>query len=169
MLLSSRLSHTDQAYQTVNNTVSAASTLLNTWTRILSQTEHNHRLILDSSWQGASQDIADVEEEALEKQRAAERLEAEEEERKRAAVRRAEEDERRKAEAAAKPATKVTSRGSGRTGVGGRGSVASTPSSSYVQMGGSSAGGTKRGTSGTRRTTSGIGRGYAGRGSRGRG
>ena len=64
--------------QTVNNTVSATSQLLNTWTRILSQTEHNQRLILDPSWQGASQDIADIEEEAQSKQYAAEREEQEE-------------------------------------------------------------------------------------------
>ncbi|KAJ9610521.1 hypothetical protein H2200_005298 [Cladophialophora chaetospira] len=154
--------------KTVNNTVSAASTLLNTWTRILSQTEHNQRLILNPSWPGASQDITDIEEEALEKQRVAERREVEEEERKRAAARRAEEDERRKVEVAAKP-TKVPARGTARAGSAGRGTGASTPSSSYVQMGGPNASGTKRGSSTARRTTSGIGRGSAGRGARGRG
>nr|KAK5440413.1 hypothetical protein LTR18_007701 [Exophiala xenobiotica] len=148
--------------KTVNNTVGAASTLLNTWTRILSQTEHNQRLILDPSWHGASQDIADIDDEALEKQRAAERQEAEEQERKVAAARRAEEEEKRRTELAAKQSRPTSSRG-GRTGTGGR--VPSTTSTSYVQTGG----GTKRGTSSSRRTTSGIGRGIAGRGSRGRG
>ncbi|KIW10468.1 hypothetical protein PV08_11432 [Exophiala spinifera] len=151
--------------RTVNNTVGAASTLLNTWTRILSQTEHNQRLILDPSWHGASQDIADIEEEALEKQRAAERRDAEEQERKQAAARRAAEEEKRKADLAAKQARPTSSRG-GRIGAGGR--VPSASSTSYVQMGGSTSG-VKRGTSSTRRTTSGIGRGTSGRGSRGRG
>lgn len=152
----------------MNNTVSAASTLLNTWTRILSQTEHNQRLILNPSWPGVNQDIADIEEEAVEKQRAAERREVEEEERKRAAARRAEEDERRKAETAAKPA-KGPPRGTARAGPAGTGSVASTPASSYVQMGGPNTSGIKRGTSSTRRTTSGVGRGSSSRGPRGRG
>lgn len=112
--------------------------------------------------------MTDIEDEAQEKQRAAERREVEEEERKRSAARRAEEEERKKTEAVAKP-TKVTTRGTTRAGSAGRGAVASTPSSSYVQMGGPNASGTKRGTSSTRRTTSGIGRGAAGRGGRGRG
>lgn len=156
---------TNFLFQTVNNTVGAASTLLNTWTRILSQTEHNQRLILDPSWRGASQDIADIEEEALEKQRAAERREAEEQERKQAAAKRAAEEEKRKADLAAKQARPTSGRGS-RIGVGGR--VPSASSTSYVQMGGSSSG-VKRGASSSRRTTSGIGRGTSGRGSRGRG
>jgi hypothetical protein len=133
----------------------------------LSQTEHNQRLILDPTWHGASQDLADIEEEAVEKQRAAERREVEEEERKRAAAGRAEEEERRKTEAASK-ITKSTSRGSMRAASAGRGSVASTPSSSYVQMGGPNAT-SKRGAPSTRRSTSGIGRGSAGRGARGKG
>ncbi|OCT49128.1 putative DASH complex subunit Duo1 [Cladophialophora carrionii] len=155
--------------KTVNNTVSAASALLNTWTRILSQTEHNQRLILDPSWQGASQDIANIEEEALQKQRAIERREAEEEERKIAAARRADEEEKRKTEAVVKPTKAGASRGTSRAPSAGRGSVAHTPSSSYVQMGGTSSSGIRRGTSSTRRTTSGIGRGTAGRGTKGRG
>ncbi|OAL28182.1 hypothetical protein AYO20_09510 [Fonsecaea nubica] len=116
--------------RTVNNTVSAASSLLNTWTKILSQTEHNQRLILDPSWQGANQDIADIEEEALEKQRAADRREAEEE-RKKAAAKKAQEEERHKVETATKP-TRGTSRGPGRIGAAGRGG-ATAQSSSYVQ------------------------------------
>ncbi|EXJ87679.1 hypothetical protein A1O1_04603 [Capronia coronata CBS 617.96] len=153
----------------VNNTVNAASALLNTWTRILSQTEHNQRLILDPAWQGASQDIADIEEETLKKQRAADRREVEEQERRLAAARQVEAEEKRKAETHTKQA-KVPSRGGSRIGTTTRGTKAST--SSYVQMGGSgtnTASAVKRGTSSTRRSTSGIGRGIAGRGSRGRG
>ncbi|KEF60907.1 uncharacterized protein A1O9_02471 [Exophiala aquamarina CBS 119918] len=153
--------------KTVNTTVSAASTLLNTWTRILSQTEHNQRLILDPNWHGASQDIANIEQEASEKQRAAERREAEEQERRSTAAQRAEEEEKRKAELAIKQSRPTSSRGSSRIGTTGRGSTSST-STSYVQMGGStnSTTGSKRGTTSTRRANPGIGRG---RGSRGRG
>ncbi|KAI1411133.1 DASH complex subunit Duo1-domain-containing protein [Hypoxylon sp. FL1857] len=85
---------------TVSNTVNTASTLLNTWTRILSQTEHNQRLILNPNWKGASQDLADMEAEALQKQREAERRAAEEE-RRRAEARRKQEEEARQREAAA--------------------------------------------------------------------
>lgn len=104
--------------------------MLNTWTRILSQTEHNQRLILDPSWQGASQDIADIEEEAQAKQYAAERRETEEQERKAAAARKAEDDEKRRVEAAVRP-TKTPARGRGR-GVsrGASTSSASTPAPS---------------------------------------
>ena len=63
--------------QSVNQTVNSASTLLNTWTRILSQTEHNQRLILNHAWQGASQDRADQEQEAYARQQAAEQRELE--------------------------------------------------------------------------------------------
>ncbi|KAI1166158.1 DASH complex subunit Duo1-domain-containing protein [Nemania serpens] len=68
--------------QTVSNTVNTASTLLNTWTRILSQTEHNQRLLLNPSWKGASQDLADIESEAAARAAAAERRAAEEERRR---------------------------------------------------------------------------------------
>ncbi|KAH7021037.1 DASH complex subunit Duo1-domain-containing protein [Microdochium trichocladiopsis] len=44
---------------TVSKTVDTASALLNTWTRILSQTEHNQRLILNPTWKGASADVAE--------------------------------------------------------------------------------------------------------------
>ncbi|KAF2096970.1 hypothetical protein NA57DRAFT_77220 [Rhizodiscina lignyota] len=85
---------------TVNNTVNQSTTLLQTWTRILSQTEHNQRLILNPNWQGASQDLADIENEERQRQAAAERREAEEQARKAEAARRAEEEERRRAVAA---------------------------------------------------------------------
>lgn len=152
----------------MNTTVSAASTLLNTWTRILSQTEHNQRLILDPNWHGASQDITNIEQEATERQRAAERQEAEELERKSAAALRAEEEEKRKADLVAKQSRYSRAKGSSRMGTTGRGSSSST-STSYVQMGGSTntTTGTKRGTTAGRRVNSGIGRGSTGRGSRG--
>ncbi|PBP25447.1 hypothetical protein BUE80_DR003861 [Diplocarpon rosae] len=80
----------------VSRTVTSASTLLNTWTRILSQTEHNQRLILNPNWQGASQDVADMENEVVMKAQAAERRAAEEEKRKEDARRRAEDEERQR-------------------------------------------------------------------------
>ncbi|EMR71097.1 putative dash complex subunit duo1 protein [Eutypa lata UCREL1] len=80
---------------TVSNTVNTASTLLNTWTCILSQTEHNQRLILNPTWKGATQDLADVENEALQRQQQAERRAAEEERRRAEARRRHEEEQQR--------------------------------------------------------------------------
>lgn len=112
----------------MNSTVSATSQLLNTWTRILSQTEHNQRLILDPSWQGATQDIADIEEEAQAKQYAAERQEAEEQDRKAAATRKAEEDERRRSEAASRT-SKPPVRGRGRVVSRGASTTTATPAS----------------------------------------
>ncbi|EFQ33539.1 DASH complex subunit Duo1 [Colletotrichum graminicola] len=78
---------------TVGSTVSNASTLLNTWTRILSQTEHNQRLILNPNWRGASNDLVEIEAEAVQKQQLAERRAAEEERRREAARRKREEEE----------------------------------------------------------------------------
>lgn len=139
----------------MNQTVSSASSLLNIWTRILSQTEHSQRLILDPSWQGASQDIADIEEEATSQRQAAERREIEERERRAAAAKKAEEEEdRRRADVAAvKPKPVVR----GRSGIG-RGS--STTRSTSVGAGNvnTSTVGSSRGTTG-RRTTSGLTRG----------
>ncbi|KAL8995292.1 MAG: hypothetical protein Q9169_004936 [Polycauliona sp. 2 TL-2023] len=85
---------------TVSRTVNDASTLLNTWTRILSQTEHNQRLILDPSWHGATQDLADTENESLLKQQEKERSELEELQRREARARKAEEEEKRRLESA---------------------------------------------------------------------
>ncbi|KAK2074508.1 hypothetical protein P8C59_008710 [Phyllachora maydis] len=81
---------------TVSNTVTNASTLLNTWTRILSQTEHNNRLIQNTNWKGATQDLIDIESEALYKQQEAERRAAEAERRREEAIRKAEEQERQR-------------------------------------------------------------------------
>ncbi|KAG6008731.1 hypothetical protein E4U21_003926 [Claviceps maximensis] len=79
--------------QVVAQTVSNASSLLNTWTRLLSQTEHNQRLILHPGWKGHTEDQAEQEAEALEKQRAAERKAAEEARRREELRRRREEEE----------------------------------------------------------------------------
>ncbi|RMY85451.1 hypothetical protein D0861_06436 [Hortaea werneckii] len=81
---------------TVQRTVENASTLLATWTRILSQTEHNQRLILNPQWQGATQDVEDIESEELRRQQESERKVMEEQRRKEEAQRRAEEEERRR-------------------------------------------------------------------------
>ncbi|KAM5435248.1 hypothetical protein MferCBS31731_006390 [Microsporum ferrugineum] len=83
--------------ESVSRTVSSASTLLDTWTRILSQTEHNRRLVLDPSWHGATQDMADMETEARERQQEAERRELELQQRKLEQERKAEEEQRKRA------------------------------------------------------------------------
>ncbi|KAI4175342.1 MAG: hypothetical protein LQ343_001717 [Gyalolechia ehrenbergii] len=97
---------------TVSSTVNDASALLNTWTRILSQTEYNQRLILDPSWRGATQDVADIESESIAKEQEKERRELEEAQKREARARKAEEDERRKAEKLAMK-TSITGRGRG--------------------------------------------------------
>lgn len=156
--------------QTVSRTVSNASTLLNTWTRILSQTEHNQRLILNPTWHGASQDISDMENESVMRRQQKERREAEEAQREEVSARKAEEDERRREEVA-------DGRGSRRIRGRGRG-VGKRQTGGYVGVGGQSSGrgvargmarGTKRG-GGTRpaMADTGIGRGLSERG-RGRG
>ncbi|MCJ1425470.1 hypothetical protein MMC29_003369 [Sticta canariensis] len=70
----------------VSRTVTNASSLLHTWTRILSQTEHNQRLILNSSWQGASEDISAMETEAVRRRQEQERKEMEEMQRREASA-----------------------------------------------------------------------------------
>lgn len=141
---------------TVHTTVNNASTLLATWTRILSQTEHNQRLILNPSWQGASQDLEDLENADLRRQQEAERRAMEEQRRREEALRKAEEEERKKAAAVA----------TGRGGVGRRGSVRGTSASTrgYTGVGGQT--GRVRGTTGTRGT---AGRGSSTTRGRGRG
>ncbi|KJX92309.1 hypothetical protein TI39_contig5873g00001, partial [Zymoseptoria brevis] len=81
---------------TVHTTVNNASTLLATWTRILSQTEHNQRLVLNPAWQGATRDLEDAENEGLKRQVEVERRVLEEERRRVEEERRREEEERRK-------------------------------------------------------------------------
>ncbi|RAL15558.1 uncharacterized protein BO97DRAFT_363263 [Aspergillus homomorphus CBS 101889] len=103
---------------TVSQTLDSASTLLNTWTRILSQTEHNQRLILNPNWQGAVQDVADSEHEELLRQQAAERRERELQQQREAAARKAAEDERKRAAAASARGTRGSSYGRVRSGLG---------------------------------------------------
>ncbi|KAH0604408.1 uncharacterized protein H6S33_006785 [Morchella sextelata] len=59
--------------QTVSQTVANANTLLDLWIRILSQTEHTQRLLLSGHWQGATQDLDDIEAETANKAQEAER------------------------------------------------------------------------------------------------
>jgi uncharacterized membrane protein YgcG len=153
----------DQLIQTVSRTVTSASTLLNTWIRILSQTEHNQRLILNPNWRGASADVADMENELVLKAQAAERRAAEEERRREEARRRAEDEERqRQAGTAVRGARGTRGRGRGT----GRGS--SLSGSGYVAGGGSSSlSGGSRGSQ-TGRTGTSIGRGLGGTRGRGR-
>ena len=121
--------------ETVSATVFNASNLLTTWTRILSQTEHNQRLILNSRWQGASQDIADGENEVLLRRQEKERREAEEASREEAREKE-EEERRRMTEGATTKGPRGRGRGVGRAvgraagneyvGVGGQGGVRGT-------------------------------------------
>ncbi|KAF2196209.1 hypothetical protein GQ43DRAFT_427072 [Delitschia confertaspora ATCC 74209] len=141
---------------TVSRTVHNASTLLQTWTRILSQTEHNQRLILNPQWQGSSQDQIDIQNEEIQRQHAAERREAEERARQAAAARKAEE-ERRRAEAVSKPSTRGRGRGTVKSRAG-------STSGGYVGVGGQAGRGVSRGASTSSTRSSGIGRGLRGRG-----
>ncbi|TLD11402.1 hypothetical protein PgNI_05636 [Pyricularia grisea] len=140
---------------TVSRTVDNASALLNTWTRILSQTEHNQRLILNPDWKGTTDDLQAIEAEALQRQMAAQRRAAEDERRREEARRRAEEAERQKETASASTTSRgglrgtrgMVSRGIGRGGVAG--SSSSSTSSVYSSRGTSGIG---RGIGGTRGT-----------------
>ncbi|XMA10030.1 hypothetical protein WAI453_002821 [Rhynchosporium graminicola] len=145
---------------TVSRTVTSASTLLNTWVRILSQTEHNQRLILNPNWQGASQDVTDMENETVLRAQAAERRAAEEERRREEARRRAEDEERQRQAGTVARGTRGRGRGrgTGRGSVSGTGYVASGPLSS-----------SSRGSLQTGRPGTGIGRGFGGTRGRARG
>ncbi|KAL2172155.1 hypothetical protein VTG60DRAFT_156 [Thermothelomyces hinnuleus] len=162
---------------TVSKMVDSASTLLNTWTRILSQTEHNQRLILNPEWKGATHDITEMENEAQRKQQEAERRAAEAEQRREEARRRAEEEERRRA---AGTATSSTTRGVGRGVTRGRvrgltrgvtRGVTTTSSSSSSSLPTAYGADTTSSSIASSRTTSGIARGGFGytRGVRSRG
>jgi hypothetical protein len=149
--------------QTVSRTVTSASTLLQTWTRILSQTEHNQRLILNPTWQGATQDLAAIEQDEVQRQRDTQRRQIEEQQRREAAARKAEEEERKREAAAASRGTRGARgrvRGSARAG-----SSTASSSSGYVGVGGQGGRGSRYTTSGTSRTgTAGTSRGSRGRG-----
>lgn len=144
---------------TVSATVSNASTLLTTWTRILSQTEHNQRLILNPNWQGASQDVADGENEEILRKQEKERRDFEEAQRAREREVEREEEERRRMTEPVKIGP-ARGRGTGRA-----------RSSGYVRVGGQSGarGMNRGGSSAPGRTGSGIGRGLGGTRGRGRG
>ena len=149
---------------TVAATVDNASTLLNTWTRVLSQTEHNQRLILNPNWHGATQDVLDGENEELLRQQEKERRKFEETRKAKEREAEREEEERRKLTAGVgsktgRPRGRGTSRGTVRAGTG------------YVGVGGQSGfRGTTRGLAGSGRSgSSGIGRGVGGIRGRGRG
>ncbi|KAJ5539870.1 hypothetical protein N7513_008202 [Penicillium frequentans] len=133
---------------TVSRTVTSASTLLNTWTRILSQTEHNQRLILNRNWHGATQDVADMETEETQRRQAAERREQALLQQREAAARKAEEEAQRRA--LSTRGARGTSRGTVRsTGLG------RTPSVSTSRTGATRGASTTT----TRRPISGIARG----------
>ena len=143
-----------------------ASTLLNTWTRILSQTEHNQRLILNTNWYGTNQDMSNIENENISKQQEKDRRELEEAQRREASQRKTEEEERSRMD-----------KGSGRNnqGIRGRGSGAVMGGKNdYNGTGGQASGrgvvrGAVRGVGTTTgRSHNGIRRGLGGRG-RGRG
>ena len=145
---------------TVHQTVNNASTLLATWTRILGQTEHNQRLILNPQWQGATQDLEELENEEIRRQAEAERRAVEEQRRREEAQRKAEEEERKKAAAAAAP-TRGVSRARSTRGV-----PSSSTTSRYTAAGTSV--GRGRGTIPSARGSS-IGRGTSAARGRGRG
>jgi hypothetical protein len=148
--------------QTVSRTVTSASTLLNTWIRILSQTEHNQRLLLSTNWHGASQDLADIENEAILRLQAAERKAAEEERRKEEARRQAEDDERQRQAGITRGARGTRGRGRGAPRAG------NVSSSGYGASGSGNLSG-NRGTSQATAGRSGIGRGTGSVRGRGRG
>ena len=147
---------------TVHRTVTSASTLLNTWTRILSQTEHNQRLILNPDWHGATQDAEDHENESVLRQQAAERRVAEEQMKREQEVRRTEEEERKKSVGSGS-GTRGT-RGRVRSSGYGRVPPSTANAPGYVGVGGQA--GRGRASS---RAGSGIGRGAASTRGRGRG
>ncbi|KIW08156.1 uncharacterized protein PV09_01089 [Verruconis gallopava] len=143
--------------ETVSRTVNSATTLLQTWTRILSQTEHNQRLILNPAWQGATHDITELEAEEERRVREAQRRQIEEQQRREAAARKAEEDERKRQEDAAKAARGARGRG---RGVGR--AASSVSSSGYGQQRAGMTKGSAASSSSSRGGT-GIGRGLRGR------
>ncbi|KAM0286750.1 hypothetical protein ACHAQH_000770 [Verticillium albo-atrum] len=140
---------------TVSSTVGNASTLLNTWTRILSQTEHNQRLILNPEWRGATQDMQEMEAEALQKQQAAERKAIEDERRREAARRKREDEEEERQRPTVGRTPSVRGRGTGRGTA--RGRVRGTMHTRGSSISGTSGSRIGRGASSTRG-------GYRGRG-----
>ncbi|KAM0255365.1 hypothetical protein ACHAQJ_005807 [Trichoderma viride] len=145
----------------VSKTVSNASALLNTWTSILSQTEHNQRLILDPTWKGATNDLVEIEAEALRKQQAEARKAAEEEERKEELRQRREEEEHRRKLPASASARGARGTTAGLRGARGRtraatGSSRIATSSNYSSSNTIPAASSSRGTSSTSGTERGL-------------
>jgi hypothetical protein len=147
--------------QTVSRTVNSASTLLQSWTRILSQTEHNQRLILNPQWRGATNDLAEIENDVLRRQQEAIRRHAEDEQRREAASRKAQEEERKRAATAARGSrgARVGSRVTARPGSAASGSASTA---GYGRVGGPGTRGASRGTRSS--STPGRSRGTRGRG-----
>lgn len=96
--------------KTVSQTVNSVSVLLDTWVKILSQTEHNQRLILNTNWKGASTDIENMENESLLKAQAEEKRIANEERRKEELRKKEEDDERQRQAGTAPRASRSSSR-----------------------------------------------------------
>jgi len=122
---------------TTSQTIASASSLLTLWTRILSQTEHTSRLVLNPAWKGASQDQADAESEVV-----AREARQREESRRREAL----ENERRRVEEERQARMAVEVVG-GERGRGGSGSVRGR--------------GVGRGVRASRNVSGGMGRGGA--------
>lgn len=118
---------------------------------------------MNPAWQGASQDLNDIENEVQRAQQEAQRRQIEEQQRREAAARKAEDDERRRAETTSKGTSAVRGRGRARGKVGS--SMGGTNSrAAYVGVGGQGGRGVERGGPNSARGNSGIGRGLRGRG-----
>ncbi|KAG9257792.1 DASH complex subunit Duo1-domain-containing protein [Emericellopsis atlantica] len=144
-------------------TVGHASTLLSSWTRILSQTEHNQRLLLNPAWKGTTEDQAEQEAEVLRKRQAAERRAAEAE--RREELRRRQREEQEEKQRAPPTRTRSTRAAPGVRGT--RASRARAASSAAARAGTSYLSDGPSTTSS--RGTSGIGRGIGSTRGRGRG
>ncbi|RPA76436.1 hypothetical protein BJ508DRAFT_417579 [Ascobolus immersus RN42] len=126
--------------ETVTSTITSANALLSLYTRILSQTEHTTRLLLNPNWQGITNDIASIEADRIARREAEER-------RRQAEIERQREAERKAAAAMAKrEEERKKSAGSRRTAHGRVGGVGGTALHE------------RRGAT-TTRSASGIGRG----------
>ncbi|KAL0633843.1 hypothetical protein Q9L58_007214 [Maublancomyces gigas] len=145
--------------ETVSSTVASANTLLDLWIRILSQTEHTQRLLLSGHWQGATQDLHDIDAESTHQAREAERRRQHERERAEEREREAEAAAARREAAERKPPPTRGTRGyrgtrrTGSSGSRGGGSRIVPPASGTGSRGGSES----RAPAGT-----GIGRGVGG-------
>ncbi|KAF3937948.1 hypothetical protein ABW19_dt0202238 [Dactylella cylindrospora] len=153
---------------TVNQAVNNANFLLDKYSQILSQSTHTSRIILNGHWQGSTNDVAEMEQEAQMAVIEAERRKREEEEAAAAREREARAREAAAAAAATRAAGDKRGRATGRKTPGSR--SASAGSGVYGSSGYNSQG-TTSGTS-SRGTTRGILRGsglarYAGRGTPG--